>query len=294
MASLPPARRDSQPAPSFEFEDGTPATPSAPDEAGAPAPAFNPFADQKVATGPAAPLPSAPAADSRAVPAAAPEAVIDDGAVSKDLWFCPHCGCGNQKKRDLCRACDKSPLAPVKVPWIRTVPGMVISAVGALVLLLGILSWCSTDKSFHPPGAKRIDSKVRIWGGLSDVNTDLGDNRTFTKRGMLAVSGRVLAAKSQAGYKWITTVVLALGDEACVDSSVSGWSTSISENSVTSSAPSYAVLHCIFPEDAELVTGSWLSLIGPRGSVTNENIQLVPFTTNPSHFVVKVERFEVK
>jgi hypothetical protein len=298
-ASVPPERRDPSPAPSFEFEDGTPATPAKPDTGSAPAPAFNPFADKKVqvpigsATTPLVPPP--PAAPGDVVPpsANASEMVAEDAAASKDLWYCPHCGSGNQKKRDLCRACGKDPLTPVTQPWFRTMPGMAGIGVAVAILIIGSCSMIRTDKSFHAPGPEAIDCKERTWGGFSDSEVDLGDNHAFTKRGKLSVSGRVLACTHLPGYPWITSLVLALGDEAREDVQFNSWTAAITDNGTTSTAPRYVALHCYFEDKVAFPAGTWLSLMGDTGSLT-DNASLVPFTTQPGQYSVRVERFEVQ
>lgn len=287
--------------PKFEFEDGTPATPASsakPAQGDAPV-AFNPFADQKVDLAPK-PMAPAPAAAPAAAPSGgvAPEpvapigtpgSVADDAGAGRDLWNCPHCGSGNQKKRTTCRACGKDPLEPVKLPWFRTVPGMAGIAGAVLLLIVVMLLGSRTDKSLHAPGPKRVDGAARTWGKLAgDVEEDLGDKRGFTRRGMLSVSGRVAGAKSLPGYPWITTVVLVLGDAAKDDFQARNWGTVITEREVSSTASDFVVLHCLFDEKPNLVRGTWLSLKGPTGFVSLEG-KLVNATQGRGHYTVKVE-----
>lgn len=296
-------------APKFEFEDGSPATPTKPDQGTAPAAAFNPFAEQKVdlspkamvaaavaAAGPVAEAPVVPGGDlppAPGAPVAAPGAIGDEAGAGRDLWHCPHCGSGNQKKRTTCRACGKDPLDAVKQPWFRTVPAMAGMA-GAVVLLVIILVVAmKTDKSLHPAGPAGVDKAVRTWGSGSDVEEDLGEKRGFRDRGKAAVSGRVAGAKSLPGYPWITTVVLVLGNEAKDDLQAKSWTTNITDRDISSTAANYVVVHCLFDEKVELPRGSWLSLKGAAGYAMLD-ATIVPFTQGRGHVTLRVAEHQIE
>lgn len=288
--------------PAFEFEDGSPATPAKKEPGAAPAAAFNPFADQKVDLSPKALAPVEPPAASAGsaapvapvMPAGSPASVADDAGASRDLWTCPHCGSGNQKKRVTCRACGKDPAEPVKQPWFRTVPGMAGLAGAVLLVIIVLVMASRTDKSLHTPGPQGVDSTVRAWGKLAgDETEDLGEKRGFMKRGMLAVSGRVAGAKSLPGYPWITTVVLVLGAEAKDDLKMRSWVTNITDRDISCSSSNHVVLHCLFDDKPTLARGDWLSLKGSTGFIM-QDASKVKATDKQGHFAVRVQESQME
>lgn len=304
--------RPDQAAPSYEFEDSSPASAPAASGPSSPAPAaFNPFADQVIQspsvsvappTTPVSPVgaPAAPAQKqgtgriTKNVSVGDSLTVTEEASSSKDLWKCPRCGAGNQPKRIVCRACGQDPKEMVVGAFFKSVPGIAIVCVLVVGLAVGGYFALKTDTSFHAPGAEQVDKAVRTWGGLTDKDHDLGNNRTFTKRGMISVSGRVVSFRDLPGTDWIVTVVIGLGSDAADDAQFSTWTATYSEsdNDIISNAPKFAVLHCLFAEKPDLNPGAWLSIEGERGLVSSE-AQLINSTLNPAHYTVKVSHFEI-
>jgi hypothetical protein len=181
------------------------------------------------------------------------------------------------------------------VPFHRQPVGIAVIALIVIAVVIGGVIALRTDKTFHAPVAAQADKAPRTWG-LSDADQDLGEGRVFTSRGKVSVCGRVIAAKSVPGYPWITTVVLALGASATGEDFTT-WTATITAEDISTTAPKYVVLHCLFGADKPVIKpGVWLSVEGDRGSAESRGgetaMGLIRFTQGEGHLTVKVARAE--
>jgi hypothetical protein len=276
-------------APLFELDDA-PAKPKPKPKAEAAAPAFDPFADQKVSlplggsgSGVAEPPPAAAGARAPAPPE--DEIDIRPGA-AKDLWSCPHCGARNKPSRTSCRDCGKSPSDEVVVPWHRKPKNMAMVAGGVAVLILLYLFATHQDTSLHPAGAADIDAAVRMGGGGKGEREI--DGHKFDGKGTLSVSGRMLSAGAHGSAAWVTTVVLVLGRGVIDDDRFASWKVENKEEDFEvageGSLPPYVVLYLIFPEGDKpsLTKGNYLSVRGEYGFGENEEGKYLP-GSGPGH-----------
>jgi hypothetical protein len=274
-------------APAFEFDDA-PAKPKA--KAEAPAPAFDPFADQQVSlplggsgSGVAGPP---PAAGERMPSPPEDEIDIRPGA-AKDLWSCPHCGARNKPARTSCRECGKSPSDEVVVPWHKKPKNLAKVAGGALALILLYLLATHQDTSLRQAGPADIDEHVRKGGGGKGEREI--DGHKFDGKGTLSVCGRVLGVAPLGSAAWVTSVVLLLGHGAIDDERFNALKVeSRDEDQVPvgegGDSPPYVVLYLIFPEgDKPTVTkGGYLSVRGEYGDGENEEGKYLP-GSGPGH-----------
>lgn len=249
------------------------------DEPAPAAPAAPPVAARPAGAAPAPVLAPAPGPRPPMRPANEEPGEVDDADIKpgmrKDLWKCPHCGCGNQPKRTTCRTCGKSPSEPVAIPWWRGPKG--IAAAAAALALVAVL-WFATrpDLSLHPAGAAGIDKAERLGGGASAGERSVAD-KTFSPAGRLAVCGRVLAVQPVPGLGGVQSVLLALGKESIDDSRLEGWKAGFAaDGSPETDAPRTCLLHCVWPGEApRLERGAWLSVVGEHGLLT-DGVALIP------------------
>ncbi len=211
-----------------------------------------------------APVAVPPAPARPAAPAEADDPELKPGS-RKDLWTCPHCGAGNKPDRTTCRSCGKSPTEPVERPWSRNpvvLGGIAASVVGAIAVV-----WLATrpDLSFRTPGPDAVDSAPRTAGGAAKGDQDLSGGRRFEARGRISVSGRVLASRPFPGGG--ISVALALGADAA-DPDFAGVKAEATSSAFT--VPEGAlILHLVGTRERP-VRGTWLSVAGDRGVVTDQ------------------------
>jgi hypothetical protein len=304
----------------FEFEDSAVSAEKAKPAAPAPAPSFNPFAEDESAAKPAAPttnraektgavktettrvnkiettrvVKTATGRTEKPGTGKTTNPAYDDNndfaqGTAKDLWTCPHCGAKNKPLRETCRECKKSPDEPVEKAWYAKplIIGPVVVGVIGLIMLITMVT--SVDMSLKPAGV--MDNAVRH-KSVSENIIDLGESRKLFVRKTATVSGRVIMAGQYPMAPWITAVALALGDKAKDDETFNTWSASFSDKGMDVNAPKSVVLYLIFQGSAEAIkAGDYISVSGKAG-VPEQDATIVRGTDEKGVFAMKVEQIQ--
>ena len=223
--------------------------------------------EQETAAAPAAPV--TPVKTPVSAPVETDDPDLKPGS-RKDLWKCPHCDTGNRPERDTCRSCGKGRYEPVAAPWFLRPVNWLLVAIAAGAMGAGI-ALTRPDLSLRPADAAHLDTSLRLGGGAGERRTVNG--LTFAPEGRLAVVGQVVAAKSAAGAKGVTSVVLALSGTAsgALRANFTGKGVQVSGDGPC------AILHLMpaVPPLPPVSAGSVLSVTGEYGLLSDEG-RLLP------------------
>ncbi len=272
--------------PGFIEDEPKPAKKTSPAPPPAPAGGFDPFAGTKVTLDPTA-APVAPAAapgaprqpgtgrTAKPAPAEDPgDADIAPGQ-GKDLWACPHCNARNKPGRETCRSCGKSPQDEVDLPWHAAPAARIGIAVGALVLLIVIVSslFGGGEVELVPADAAHVDGAPR-YGGGSDAIKILGDGRRFVGEKRIALCGRVLG--SMSGNVGSHRIAVALGSSA-EDGALASYAVDTTDGDFKVLPEADMVVVELLTADSgmpDTTRGAWISLVGDAGFVESDGTRV--------------------